>query len=188
MGSRIRAELRRRAHEQRGVSLIEVMITAALLSLILTAILSLSENAQRLIPKQEALAFTLRDSEVALDRMTRELRHAYALNSATATGMDVSVRIRGVNRRVAFDCNQPHQSVSGLKRCVRRVYSGATPGPMETVIPKVESATFTYEPPGIIPPRFVRINLKVPAAGDRADGHPFDISLDTGIYLRNLGV
>src|SRR5680860_1357553 len=103
-----------------------------------------------------------------------------------ATGMDVSVRIRGVDRRVVFDCNEPHPSVAGLKQCVRYLITGGVPGPKITIVPRVSSAAFTYEPVGVTPPKFVRLTLKVPATGERTDGYTHKVFLDDGFYMRNL--
>ena len=177
---------RLRAADQDGFTLIETMYTAVLLVVVLGASLSLTEGAQRVVPKDEERALTLHDSQVALSGMTEELRQAYTLNSTTATGMDVSVRIRGVNRRVVFDCNEPHPSVAGLKQCVRYLITGGVPGPKSTIVPRVSSAAFTYEPVGVTPPKFVRLTLKVPAAGERTDGYTHKVFLDDGFYMRNL--
>lgn len=178
--------LRRLRSETSGFTLVEMMVTAAMLSVILSAILSLTATSEKLAPRDQEWAFTLRDSQVALHGMTRELRHTYQLNSATSTSIDATVQANGSAKRVVYDCNQPHPTDPSLKQCVRYVINGATVGPKIPIIPAVKSAAFSYEPVGSNPPKFVRVTLRIPAAGDRKDGFRHDIVLDDGIYLRNL--
>jgi prepilin-type N-terminal cleavage/methylation domain-containing protein len=194
MVKRLRTRLRAGAADQRAFSLIETMFTVVLLSVVLGAILSLSNAAQRVVPREEALAYSLRDAQVSLDKMTRQLRQAQAVTSATATSMDVNVPVRGVPgtvRRILFDCNEPHPTVAGLKQCISRTYVGATIGPKVTVIPRVTSASFTYSPAGATPPanppKFAQLTLRVPASGERTkDGYTHAVFLDDGFYMRNL--
>ena len=49
----------------------------------------------------------------------------------------------------------------------------------------MRTASFTYEP-NSVSPTYVRLTLKVPAAGERKDGYAHDIFLDDGFYMRNL--
>ena len=137
MVTRLRARLRAGAADQRAFTLIETMFTAVILVVVLGGIMAASDAAERAVPKDEALAFSLRESQVALDRMTRELRQAHSLNSITATKMDANVRLRGVTsgagttfRRVVFDCDVAAVGAPTLKRCVRYEVSPAGwPGP-----------------------------------------------------------
>ncbi len=193
MVTRLRATLRSGAADQRAFTLIETMLTAVMLTIILGAIISLSDAAQKVVPREEALAFTVRDAQVALDAMTRQLRQAQAVTAATATSMDVSVPVRGAPgtvRRILFDCNEPHPTTAGLKMCITRTYTGAVAGPKVTVIPRVTSATFTYTPAGATPPSnpptFAQLTLKIPASGERKDGYAHTVFLDDGFYMRNL--
>ena len=161
-------------------------MTISLLTVVLTAILSLSETSQRLYPKDEQWAASLRESQVGLHAITRELRQAYVLNSYTASSIDAQLRVNGTNRRVVFDCNSAHPSVPGLKQCIRYEVTGTGPGPSRVMVPQVSQATFTYEPAAPAPPKFVRAKLRVPAKGALAKGHSHSIVLDDGVYMRNL--
>jgi len=193
MVNRLRARLLPGVADQRGFSLIETMFAAVILIVVLGAILTASEAAQRVVPKDEALAFTLRDSQVALDRMTRELRQAYSINSNTATKMDANVRLRGVTgstgttfRRVVYDCSIAVAGSPGIEQCVRyEVSTGGVAGPQETVVPRVRTASFSYEPSSAAP-KYVRATLNVPATGERKQGYAHDVFLDAGFYMRNL--
>lgn len=189
----LRSRLRAGVADQRAFTLIETLFTAVMLTIVIGAILSLSDAAQKVVPREEALAFTVRDAKVALDAMTRQLRQAQAVTSASATSMDVSVPVRGAPgtvRRILFDCNEPHPTTAGLKQCISRTYAGAVIGPKVTLIPRVTSATFTYTPatatPPANPPKFAQLTLKVPASGERNDGYSHSVFLDDGFYMRNL--
>jgi len=160
-----------------------------LLTIVLGAIFALADFAQRSVPRDEALAFSIRDAQVALDRATRELRQAYVFSaSPTAIRMDVRVPVMGStgsSRRVVFDCNQAHPKISALRQCARWVVSGTgSYGPKAVVIPDVVNAKFTYEPP--TSPRYARLTVNVPAAGDRVKGYAHSVFLDDGFYMRNL--
>ncbi len=185
MGRPIKRPARDGVQSETGFTLVEVMLTASILAVVLGAILSLSETSQKLAPRDQEWAFTLRDGQVALHGMTRELRGTYVLNTPGATSVDATVQSNGSSKRVVYDCGQPHPTDPALKQCVRYVIAGGVPGPKTLVIPQVKSASFTYEP-ATGPANFVRIKLQIPAAGDRADGHKHSFTLDDGIYLRNL--
>ena len=185
MMERVVQRLIARVRGDRGFTLIELMISASILAVVLGAVLSLSETSQKLAPRDQEWAFTLRDGQVALHGMTRELRGTYVLNTAGATSIDATVQSNGSSKRVVYDCGQPHPTDPALKQCVRYVVTGGVPGPKTMVIPQVKSASFTYEPASGSP-NFVRMRLQIPAAGDRADGYKHSFTLDDGIYLRNL--
>jgi prepilin-type N-terminal cleavage/methylation domain-containing protein len=168
-----------------GFTLIEVLLVASILAVVLGAILSLSATSQKLAPRDQEWAFTLRDAQVALHGMTRELRGTYVLNAGGATSMDATVMANGVSKRVVYDCNQPDPTDATLKQCVRYLNTGGVAGTKVVVIPKVKSASFTYEPTTGTP-NFVRIKLDIPAKGERKDGFKHSFVLDDGVYLRNL--
>ena len=64
--------------EEAGYSLIELMIVASMMVVVLGAVLSLGDAAQRSTPKDLERAHAIRDTQVGLHRMTRELRQAHA--------------------------------------------------------------------------------------------------------------
>jgi hypothetical protein len=199
MVNRLTARLQPGVADQRGFALIESVFASVMLIVILGAVLGASESAQRIVPKDEALAFSVRDSQVALDRMTRELRQAYSLNGTpTATRMDVNVRLRGattsnvtacpnpVCKRVVFDCAVAVPGAPGIESCVRwEVSLAGVAGPQQMIVPRVRTASFAYEP-SAASPTYVRATLNVPAAGERKQGYTHDVLLDDGFYMRNL--
>ena len=181
-----RARLARQGDAEGGFTLIEALVTISLLSVVLTAILSLSDTTQRIYPKDEQWATSIRTAQVGLAGMTRELRQAYALNSFSSTSIDAQVRVNGRVRRVVFDCGSTHPTNPLLKQCLRYEVTGTGAGPSTPIIPRVAQATFTYEPTGAPTPKFVRLTVRVPAAGNLAKGYTHKIVLDDGVYMRNL--
>lgn len=187
MGARSR-RLREAGRDETGFTLIEQLVTMVVLVVVLGAVLALFETTAKIAPRDQERAHSIRDAQVGLDRMGRELRQAYAVNAATPNLLDVNVTIRGQSRRVLYDCNRP--------RCVRR--QGAPGADLsglggEVVIDRLLNGVsgepvFTYSPPGAFPPAHVEARVRVPAAGERADGHPHSVVLDDGLALRNISL
>jgi prepilin-type N-terminal cleavage/methylation domain-containing protein len=170
---------------QRGFTLIETMLVAATLSIIIVAILSLSDTSQKLVPRDQERAFVIREAQVGLHKMTRELRQASQVISTSPRSMEVTVR----GQQVRYTCEAPHPTKSAWRRCVRTAMSGSTPGAQSVVVDRVLNGTgtvFSYttdEQTGQI--TYVAVKLEVPASGDLKQGHPHRVALDDGFYMRN---
>jgi prepilin-type N-terminal cleavage/methylation domain-containing protein len=174
--------LRRISGEERGFTLIELMITAALLAFILFAILAISDTTTKHAVRDQERAHVIREAQVGLHRMTRELRQAYTINSSSATAMNVQVLVNGTATTVSYDCSVIHPTDSSLRRCVRTVGVDSV-----VVVDRMKPGTvFTYD--GNSPPRYVQARVSVPAKGERVGGHPHYVVLDDGFYMRNLDV
>src|SRR3712207_5719880 len=74
--SMVRRLLSRLRTDQSGFTLVEQLVVAGGLIIIVGAIAGLMEVAQRVTPQDTARAHEVRDAQVGLDRMMRELRHA----------------------------------------------------------------------------------------------------------------
>ena len=175
--------LSRLRDQQAGFTLIEVTITAALLSFIVLAILAISDNTTKHAVQDQERAHVIREAQVGLHRMTRELRQAYTINSNTATSMSVQVLVGGVGTTVVYNCGVVHPTDASLRRCTRTVGVDTV-----VVVDRIKPGTvFTYD--GFSPPRYVQARVSVPAKGERTtSGHAFSIVLDDGFYMRNLDV
>jgi prepilin-type N-terminal cleavage/methylation domain-containing protein len=174
---------------ERGYSLIELMVVAALLVVVLGAILTLAEATQRIAPKETERAHVIREAQVGLDRMTRELRHAYSAPTVpppTVTGSSVTASVLGrggATRTVRYDCDEAHPTESAYTRCLRQVLSGGTWSTGEVVIDRVLNGTSVFT---ATPPDYVRAAVEVAARGDRKTGYTHRVILDDGFYMRNL--
>src|SRR3712207_1379565 len=96
MGAYRRFIARLRA-EQSGFTLIEVMVAAALLSVVLGAVLALSETGSRVAQRDLVRANAIEEVQNGVARMDRELRTAtqvYSPTGATATdSVDFAARV-----------------------------------------------------------------------------------------------
>jgi prepilin-type N-terminal cleavage/methylation domain-containing protein len=174
--------LRRISGGERGFTLLEVVITATILAFIVFAILAISDNTTKHAVQDQERAHVIREAQVGLHRMTRELRQAYTINSNTATAMNVQVLVNGTGTQVSYDCGVVHPDDSSLRRCVRTVGADSV-----VVIDRINPGTvFTYDT--YSPPRYVQSRVSVPAKGERVSGHPSSVVLDDGFYMRNLDV
>jgi type II secretory pathway pseudopilin PulG len=169
-----------------GYALVELMVVAALLVIVLGAILALGETTQRIAPKETERANVIREAQVGLHRMTRELRHAYQAPAVTGSTMQANVLgAGGATRTVRYDCDEAHPTDAAYTRCVRQVYSGGTWSTAEVVIDRVLNGTAVF---ALTSPDYVGARVEIAARGGLQDGHDHRIILEDGFYMRNLDV
>jgi hypothetical protein len=181
-----------------GYALTELLLVSSLLVIVLGAILALGETTQRITPRDTERAHVIREAQVGLHAMTRQLREAYDMTdpphvAATSSTLDVTLRN---GTRYSFECDEPHPTEAGYNRCVRfPVVGGVKQTQGRVVIDRVlngpagsgaENPIFTYEtnPAGIV--TYIRVQIQVPAKGDLKDGHDHSVVLEDGVYMRNL--
>jgi hypothetical protein len=182
-----------------GYALTELLLVSSLLVIVLGAILALGETTQRITPRDTERAHVIREAQVGLHGMTRQLREVYDMTdpphvAATSSTLDVTLRD---GNRYSFECNQSHPTEAGYNRCVRfPVVGGVKQTNQGRVLidrvlngPAGSGATnpiFTYETnlAGIV--TYVRVRILVPAKGDLKDGHDHSVVLEDGVYMRNL--
>jgi prepilin-type N-terminal cleavage/methylation domain-containing protein len=117
--------------DERGFSLVEMLVTASMLVLILTATLGLFSSSSRIGQSDLARDQALNDQTAAFSRMVNEIRQAYAINcpsggctsAATSTSIDFDERVyesgAQADRRVAYNCGVAQPGVTGQYECVR---------------------------------------------------------------------
>jgi hypothetical protein len=170
-----------------GYGLIELMMVSTLLIIVLGAILALGETTQRIAPKESERAHVIREAQVGLHRMTRELRHAYQAPTVTGSTMQATVLVAGgTPRTVRYDCDEVHPTDSAYTRCLRHVLSGSTWTGGEVVIDRVLNGTAVFSLPTPPTPDYVGATVEVAARGDLKDGYDHRVILEDGIYMRNL--
>lgn len=170
----LRARLRA---DERGISLVEVMIAASLLSVVLGAILALSETTAKLAPNDDERAFVIEESRTGLYGMTRELRQATQIVSSS----DYATQVRLGTREITYTCDVPHPSIEGRSRCTRREGTGSSPVVVDHLINRARSTpVFTRDG------NYVAVRLQLAAAGDRLEGHKHAVTLDDGAFVRNV--
>jgi type II secretory pathway pseudopilin PulG len=185
-----RALLKRLLHEEDGFTLTEQLVVSAGLVVILGAILGLSEVAIKQAPQDRERVHAVRDAQIAVDKMTRELRTAHAITveplKATA-----SIYRNGTTITVTYDCSV--SAGNGLRKCVRSQSGGAS-APDVTAVERVANpasrpvftATTRPDKDGVHWTTYVRTLIEVPSRGELKAGANSRIVLDDGFYLRNV--
>jgi type II secretory pathway pseudopilin PulG len=166
-----------------GYALTELLLVASLLAIVLGAILALGETSQRIAPRESERALVIREAQVGLHRMTRELRHAYEAPAVTGATIQANVVAGGSTRTVRYACNVTHPSNPAYTRCLRYVVVGGTPGTGEVIIDRVLNGSSVFT---LTSSNYVRALVEVGAKGDLAKGYDHRVVLDDGFYMRNV--
>jgi hypothetical protein len=169
--------------DEAGYALTELLLVASLLAIVLGAVLGLGETSQRIAPKESERAQVIRETQVGLHRMTRELRHAYQPPTVTGATIEANVVDGAAGRTVRYACNVAHPSNSAYTRCLRYEVVGGTPGAGELVIDRVLNGSAVFSTPSS---SYVRALVEVAAAGDLKNGYDHRVVLDDGFYMRNI--
>jgi prepilin-type N-terminal cleavage/methylation domain-containing protein len=179
------------AGRESGHTLVELLVVVALLSVVLAAVLSLGEATQRIAPKEQERALVIREGQIGLHSMTKDLRRAHVVNSRGPFHMDVNVVLGGANTRIRYECDRPHPRESTYRRCLRYV-NGAATG--QLVIDRVLNAAdsppdpvFTYTTDASGKVTHVEARIELPARGDLKRGYEHRITFTDGFLPRNLG-
>jgi type II secretory pathway pseudopilin PulG len=168
-----------------GYALIELMVVASLLVIVLGAMLTLGETSQRIAPKETERAQVIREAQVGLHRMTRELRHASQASVGGGSAITAVVPRGTTNLTVRYECNRPHPTDSAYTQCQRFTVSGGNQTGGEVVVDRVLNGNSVFSvPTGST--NYVRALVEVAARGDLRDGHDHRVVLDDGIYMRNV--
>lgn len=181
-----------RLRDERGFTLTEQLVVASGLVVILGAIMGLADLAAKSAPTDRERVHAVREAQVEVDKMVRELRKAYAL-SITNAGFRATGQLLdgGVAVTVTYDCSAA--PVNGLRKCDRS-QSGGTSPPAQTVLPRIANAAarpvFTAQQraddAGVNWTTYVRVIVEVPSKGERTTGGTARTVLDDGFYLRNV--
>lgn len=197
MGARShRKRLRQMGAEQAGFSLIELLAAQALFLLIIGAALGLLDTQNKLAPRDRERAVAIREAQVGLAGLVRELRGTQTVVFASSTRFEVELMRGGVLRRVGYKCDQPPATDDPSNphdqtylRCVRVEGTAGTALPSyatgRTVIARVLAGpVFTYSPDASNP-TYVTTTLKVPSRGERKESNSHDIVLNDGFFMPN---
>jgi len=183
-----------RLREQGGWTLIELLISSALLIVILSAILALLETANKTVPQDQERAADIREAQVGLYQMTREMRQAYLLVQSTPYLLEAHVYENGADHDVTYDCTGNSATGPNLGQCVRAETSGGVAGPRTVVIDRLLNkpgsglpSVFTYTQTGGRT-TYAAAHVEVPSKGARTTGYLYRIVLQDGMYFRNLNL
>ncbi len=206
------ATVLRHVRHERGLTLVEMLVTMLVMGLVTTAILAVLDTSARIVPKDAERATAIREAQTGLTRMVRELRQAYRIVAWTPRSVQMRVNVLRddsstggpdyENLTVDYSCGGAPAS------CVRREApaGGGLPSSGQVVVARVLNAAtatpaaravfdFDQSPDrsvGVtaasVRPTYVTIRVEVPASGERgAGGYQNKVVLEDGLYVRNVG-
>lgn len=162
--------------DERGTSLVELMIAAAIFMVLLGAVLTMLDSGTRTERAQQARHDALLDLRTALLRIDKDLRQALSISSdSTRDRLVMHTLIAGEAHIVAYEV---------LAGELTRSIDGTGAGRLAS---RVTALPFCYDPPDCVAsapagPRMVRVSLQV--TPEVASSGP--ITLATDVHLRNL--
>lgn len=175
----------RRLRSESGYTIVEFMFVSVILAVVLAATLVVLDKTVEIFPEDQERAHTLRDAQVGLAEMTRELRQAYEIHapasgSAAAGAIVVDVTLRSVDYRLSYDCTSGQRCVRSAQTLVNGVPTGSAV--TRVVLQRVlnGSTVFTRTTDD-----FVKARIEVAATGERDQGDSHRVVLDDGFLVRN---
>src|SRR5688500_13766916 len=161
---------------------------------VMTALVQVFTTAGPTAGRDQSRALGIMDAQAGLAQMTRELRQAQTINSATSTAIDFNATIGGVSQRIIYDCSTSDPAEPPYRQCLKAVSTNVASAPSLTnakgVITRVVSpAVFTYSPSASAP-TFVSVRIVVPRDGgyeEQGEGYQNNVTFDGGVYLPNRG-
>lgn len=175
----MRRLVRRIVRDEGGFSLIELTIAAALLVLIVAASLTVLESGAQTERGQRVRAETLEDQRIGMERMTKEIRQALSIETAsTRSALHMETLVGGVEHDVTYE-------VTG--GVLRRTLDGGTAVPLVSGV--VSDEVFCYDPPDCLlsspdssSPKLIEVALEVEPDSSGAPS----VLLKTDVHLRNV--
>jgi prepilin-type N-terminal cleavage/methylation domain-containing protein len=190
---------------QDGFTLVEMLVVVAILPVVVATALIPLEFGQTQTPKNVEYAQSISSTSAGLQRMMRDIRQAYRVNSTTPNSIDFNAVLGSSDQEILYECNLSYPSNTGnthyqeYRRC-RRV--SATTG---TALPAIANGTLvidrllngTTEHPvftfknsegNVDPtnPSYVEAQIQAPARGALNSGLSHTISFSNGTSLPNL--
>jgi len=126
------ARLRDRLRDERGWTLIELLVAMAIFTFVLGAALTLFETSVKLAPKEQERAAAFREAQTGLSGMVREIRDANEILELTPNVIDFIVQRQGGQQvHVRYECGVADTDVSpALRKCQRSQAVWVPPAPM----------------------------------------------------------
>jgi len=160
-----------------------------MMSFVLLALLGLLDATVATAPRDEERANAIREGQVGVHVMTRELRQANKVWTPGKTQIYVNI---GDDKHVLYDCGIVNPDDPNQRQCRRWEAAIGSELPLDSegevvVERRVPGDVFTYTP-NLINPTYVKVHIQVPQAGERTDGYNANVGFDDGFYLRNTDV
>jgi len=96
------AALRTRARSDRGTTVVELLVTMAVMAIIVGAVITVWNAAQQGEGTTTSRSVDLNSMRIAMQRMSKDIRQASSVHTQTAASFDADTYIQGVKHRVAY--------------------------------------------------------------------------------------
>jgi Tfp pilus assembly protein PilW len=179
---------RHRAGDDRGVTLVELMVAISMLMIVLAAAVPVLISSVRNEPRLRDRAGKIQEARTLVERLGRDLRSGYFVDSSTSSTLAVRTYLHQATcsgnpslTATAILCRVTYSCASGA--CTRLVANpdGSSPGSSRIMVSGLSnSAIFSYTGS---PTKYVGVSIAFPAkGGDDA------VTLTDGFGLRNSGI
>jgi type II secretory pathway pseudopilin PulG len=191
----------RRSRSERGMTLVEIMVTTGLMLLVLGATLALLETSSKDATKINEQTLSLGELQTGVYSLTREIRGAAATSNfstpdpgtgALVPGNTLDVVVKGV--RIYYDCTRTSPTNSAYKACYRTTPAAGDPPPTSggrLVIDRVLNGTSNDSNAVFTPilvsgaPAGYSVQIDTPGKGSRPTGYAHRASFKDAVYLKN---
>jgi type II secretory pathway component PulJ len=94
--------LRNRVRSDRGTTVVELLVTMAVMSIIVGAVITVWNAAQKGESTATSRSVDLNAMRLSMQQMTKDIRQASRVHTQTASSFDADTYIEGVKHRVAY--------------------------------------------------------------------------------------
>lgn len=190
-GGRTRPRRDRILREQRGLSIVELLVSMIVLAGLMAAVAPVVISQVRQEPEIRKSSDRIREARTVMERLGREVRMAYAVDSASATQFVFRTYTRHATcggtailneSATPTQCKVTYSCASGTcTRTEESVAGGGSPAAVQLVSGLQSDNVFAFEPDAISPV-FVEITLVMPGRTSSEDA----ITLHDGFEMRNV--
>lgn len=172
--------------EERGLTLIELLIAAMLGLVVVGGALTMFVSGIRSEPRTASKVMAIQQARVTVDRITRELRQGLETPTTLSNQLAIVTYVKaatcgGVGASTSIPCRVTYTCTAGSCTRVVAKPDGTAPGPSVNVATGLASTSVFSYAPSAKDPTYVGVALSVTSdAGD-------PITLSDGVALRNFG-
>ena len=190
------ARLRQLRRDERGFSLIEVLVASLILMFMLGAILMVLDETSKQAPRDQERAEVIQETQIGVNRMTRELRHAYKVETQGQWSITVRLPVAGstTGRQITYDCSVPDPDRPEYRRCMRTEGGGGARPVVTRVLLRTPPGggspppVFEYSQNAAGRVDYVEVTVATAAQGDLRKGFNHAVTLKDGFFLRNVDI
>jgi competence protein ComGC len=178
--------------DDRGLTLVELLVVTAISIMVLGAVLTLLDTSQQIQARDAEWTLTMQEGRAGLARMAHEIRQASKVETAEGGKIVFLATIGSKAWEIEYECGVA-QSGTTYHQCVRyaaeqgkSLPASGTPTVSEVLNP---TTVFSYSP-STTSPNLVTLKVELPAKGTlKQPGNSFynnHIVLENAAFMRNL--